>query len=156
MPTPEPTTDAAEQAANEQAQTPPAAPATDNTTYDLDLDTLVKPSKVIKLGGEPITINPPQLEELLKLSKLGGAIQKRQSGEKMSEEEAVEAINNLRAAFVDLIPELKGKQLNVEQLLALLDLVVAMAMPSDVSELEKRGITLDADQKKILQGLSNK
>lgn len=155
MPT-EPTTDAAEQAANTQAQTPPAAPAQDSSTYDLDLDTLVKPSKKIKLGGEAIEIQPPSLEELLKLSKLGGAIQKRQSGEKMSEEEAVEAINNLRDAFAELIPELKGKALNVEQLLALLDLVVAMAMPSDVSELEKRGITLDADQKKILQDLSNK
>lgn len=156
MPTPEPTTDAAEAAANEQTQATPAVPAADNSTYDLDLDTLVKPSKTIKLGGEAIVINPPSLEELLKLSKLGGAIQKRQSGEKMSEEEAVEAINNLRAAFADLVPALKGKPLNVEQLLALLDMVVSMAMPSDVSELEKRGIKLDADQKKILQDLSNK
>lgn len=156
MPTEEPTTDAAQAEANAQAQTPPAAPVEDNSTYDLDLDTLVKPSKRIKLGGEAIEIQPPSLEELLKLSKLGGAIQKRQAGEKMSEEEAVEAINNLRAAFADLIPALKGKALNVEQLLALLDMVVSMAMPSDVSELEKRGIKLDADQKKILQGLSNK
>ena len=151
----QPTTDAAEQAANEPTPTP-TPPVTDSSTYDLDLDTLVKPSKRIKLGGEAIEIQPPSLEELLKLSKLGGAIQKRQAGEKMSEEEAVEAINNLRAAFADLIPALKGKALNVEQLLALLDMVVSMAMPSDVSELEKRGIKLDADQKKILQDLSNK
>lgn len=134
---------------------------TDNTpneanTYDLDLDTLVKPSKRIKFGGEAIEIQPPSLEELLKLSKLGGQIQKRQSGQKMSEEEAVEAINSLRDAFADLVPELKGKQLNVEQLLALLDLVVGLAMPSDVTELEKRGIKLDDDQKKILSDLSNK
>ena len=74
----------------------------------------------------------------------------------MTEEEAVEAINSLRDAFAELVPELKGKPLNVEQLLALLDLVVSMAMPSDVSELEKRGIKLDADQKKILSDLSSK
>lgn len=127
-----------------------------NQQYDLDLDTLVKPSKTIRLKGEAIVINPPSLEELLKLSKLGGAIQAKQTGKKMSEEEAVEAINSLRDAFAELVPELKGKDLNVEQLLALLDMVVKMAMPSDVSELEKRGITLDADQKKILQDLSNK
>lgn len=137
MPTPEPTPN-------------------ETSAYDLDLDTLVKPSKKIKLAGEAITINPPSLEELLKLSKLGGQIQKRQTGEKMTEEEAVEAINSLRDAFAELVPELKGKPLNVEQLLALLDLVVSMAMPSDVSELEKRGIKLDADQKKILSDLSNK
>lgn len=137
MPTPEPTPN-------------------ETSAYDLDLDTLVKPSKKIKLAGEAITINPPSLEELLKLSKLGGQIQKRQTGEKMTEEEAVEAINSLRDAFAELVPELKGKPLNVEQLLALLDLVVSMAMPSDVSELEKRGIKLDADQKKILSDLSSK
>lgn len=134
----------------------PTPDTNENKTYDLDLDTLVKPSKTIKLAGEAITINPPSLEELLKLSKLGGQIQKRQTGEKMTEEEAVEAINSLRDAFADLVPELKGKPLNVEQLLALLDLVVSMAMPSDVSELEKRGIKLDADQKKILSDLSSK
>lgn len=128
----------------------------ENNTYDLDLDTLVKPSKTIKLAGEAITINPPSLEELLKLSKLGGQIQKRQTGKTMTEEEAVEAINSLRDAFAELVPELKGKPLNVEQLLALLDLVVSMAMPSDVSELEKRGIKLDDDQKKILSDLSSK
>lgn len=134
----------------------PTPDTNETNAYDLDLDTLVKPSKKIKLAGEAITINPPSLEELLKLSKLGGQIQKRQTGEKMTEEEAVEAINSLRDAFAELVPELKGKPLNVEQLLALLDLVVSMAMPSDVSELEKRGIKLDADQKKILSDLSSK
>lgn len=134
----------------------PTPDTNENKTYDLDLDTLVKPSKTIKLAGEAITINPPSLEELLKLSKLGGQIQKRQTGDKMTEEEAVDAINSLRDAFAELVPELKGKPLNVEQLLALLDLVVSMAMPSDVSELEKRGIKLDADQKKILSDLSSK
>lgn len=134
----------------------PTPDTNETNAYDLDLDTLVKPSKKIKLAGEAITINPPSLEELLKLSKLGGQIQKKQTGEKMTEEEAVEAINSLRDAFAELVPELKGKPLNVEQLLALLDLVVSMAMPSDVSELEKRGIKLDADQKKILSDLSSK
>lgn len=134
----------------------PTEPTEENKAYDLDLDTLVKPSKKIRFQGETIEIAPPSLEELLKLSKLGGQIQKKQTGEKMSEEEAIEAIGNLREAFGELVPELKGKPLNVEQLLALLEMVVQLAMPSDVAELEKRGITLDADQKKILQDLSNK
>lgn len=125
--------------------------------YDLDLDTLVKPSKKVRIGGEIIEIHPPELEQLLKLSKLGGKIQNQQSGKKMNEEEAVAAINDLRAAMVELIPELKDKPtLNVDQLLALLNLVVETAMPNDVSELEKRGITLTDDQKKILSDLSSK
>lgn len=125
--------------------------------YDLDLDTLVKPSKKVRLQGETIEIEPPELEQLLKLSKLGGQIQKQQSGKKMNEEEAVAAINNLRAAMVELIPDLKDKKpLNVDQLMALLNLVVETAMPNDVSELEKRGIKLTDDQKKILSDLSSK
>lgn len=128
---------------------------TDQSAYDLDLDTLVQPSKKIRLDGEIIEIKPPALEELLKLSKLGGEIQKMQSGEKMSEEEAVGAIGKLREAFTELIPALQGHNLNIDQLLALLNMIVKIAMPNDVSELEKRGITLDADQKKILQDFSN-
>ena len=42
------------------------------------------------------------------------------------------------------------------QMLALLNLLVDMAMPSSVEEFEKRGITLTDDQKKILQGYLNK
>lgn len=128
---------------------------TDQSAYDLDLDTLVQPSKKIRLDGEIIEIKPPALEELLKLSKLGGEIQSMQSGEKMSEEDAVAAIGKLRAAFTELIPALEGHNLNIDQLLALLNMVVKIAMPNDVTELEKRGITLDADQKKILQDFSN-
>lgn len=125
--------------------------------YDLDLDTLVKPSKKVKINGEIIEIEPPELEQLLKLSKLGGEIQKQQTGKKMSEEEAVAAIGRLREAFTELVPALKDKKpLNVDQLLALLNMVVTIAMPNDVTELEKRGIKLDADQKKILSDLSNK
>lgn len=128
---------------------------TEASAYDLDLDTLVQPSKKIRLDGEIIEIKPPALEELLKLSKLGGEIQKMQSGEKMSEEDAVAAIGKLRGAFTELIPALEGHNLNIDQLLALLNMVVKIAMPNDVTELEKRGITLDADQKKILQDFSN-
>lgn len=134
----------------------PEAVNNNQSAYDLDLDTLVKPSKKVRIGGEIITINPPSLEELLKLSKLGGAIQKKQDGKTMTEEEAVDSINSLSTAFAELVPELKDVKLNVEQLLALLDMVVKMAMPSDVTELEKRGIKLDSDQKKILQDLSSK
>ncbi len=44
-------------------------------TFDLDLDTLVKPSKKVKLNGEIIELEPPTLEELVKLAKLGGELQ---------------------------------------------------------------------------------
>jgi len=46
-----------------------------DSTFDLDLDTLVKPSKKVKLNGEIIELEPPTLEELVKLAKIGGQLQ---------------------------------------------------------------------------------
>lgn len=136
----------------DDAQTPPEAPQAASPGVDLDLDTLVRPSKKIKLGGQIITITPPDLETLFKVAKIGGELEKAQKSlSDLSEEQAVELYNNLREAFDELVPELKGHKLSYEQIFALLDMIVDMSMPADVSELEKRGIKLDSDQKKILK-----
>lgn len=120
--------------------------------YDLDLDTLAKPSKVIKIQGDAVEIKAPSLEDLIALSKLGGELQHLKSGstdpKDMDIAQVEEAITKLRKGFADLVPELANYKLNIEQLLALLDFVIAMAQPNDVAELEKRGISMDSDQKK--------
>jgi len=124
---------------------------------DLDLDTLVRPSKKIRLGGQIITITPPDLETLFKVAKMGGELQEAQKTlSDLDEQQAVELYNKLREAFDELIPELKQHKLTYEQIFALLDMIVDMSMPADVTELEKRGIKLDADQKKILKDSLNR
>lgn len=122
-------------------------------TYDLDLDTLVKPSKKVRINGEIVEIQPPSLEELVGLAKLGGELQSMQVDKKNMDVDQVEtAITKLRDGFASLVPELKDHKLNIDQLLALLDLVVQTAQPNDVKELEKRGISMSDDQKKTVSG----
>jgi hypothetical protein len=123
-----------------------------DNSVDLDLETLVGVKKNVKMpDGKIIAIAAPDLLDLLKMSKLG---QQMQDLDKLSEEETVEVFNTLKSTFVDLIPELQPYRdtLNFQQVLAVLNLVVKLAMPSDLSELEKQGITLDDDQKKALEG----
>lgn len=122
---------------------------------DLDLDILAKPSKTVKLNGKTIEVRPLEVGELFSLHKLGKEFQGVDT-KNVDEESAVGAFNALQEGLTKFIPDLKGEKLSIDQMFALLDLVISMAMPSDVEELEKRGITLSADQKKILSAYSKK
>lgn len=127
-------------------------------SVDLDLSTLVQAKKRVKMpDGNIIEIAPPALETLLKVAKIGADMQEVQGNlTELDEQKAIDLYANLTKAFKELVPELADADLNYEQTFALLDLVVQMAMPSDLKELEKRGITLSTDQKKILQNSVNK
>lgn len=116
--------------------------------FDLDLDTLSAAKKTVKIGGKVIEINPPALEDLIELAKLGGKLQKYQSGQVADAEELGAVMDELKSGITNLVPELAEHKLNLEQLLALIDLLVDSAQPKDAKELEKRGIKLDGDQKK--------
>lgn len=116
--------------------------------YDLDLDTLSASKKTVKIGGQIIEINPPALEDLIDLAKLGGKLQKYQGGAVSDAEELGDVMDKLKAGITNLVPELASHKLNLEQLLALIELLVDSAQPADAKELEKRGIKLDGDQKK--------
>lgn len=122
---------------------------------DLDLDVLAKPSKNVRLNGKVVEVRPLEVGELFRLHRLGKDFQQVDT-DNMTEEQATEAFKALHDGFTEFIPDLKGQTLSIDQLFALLDLVINMAMPSDIEELEKRGITLSADQKKILSQYSKK
>lgn len=128
---------------------------TDTTKIDLDLDILAKPSKRIKLNGKTIEVKPLEVGELFSLHRMAKDFQKLDA-DKIDEESAVDAFEALKGGFVKLIPDLEGEPLSIDQMFALLDLVIGMSMPADVEELEKRGIKLSADQKKILSQYSKK
>ena len=122
---------------------------TPNKTYDLDLDTLSQDKKRVKIGGEVIEFDPPSLEDLIELAKLGGKLQKYQGQQNVENiDEMSEVMDGLKNGLSNIVPELKDKKLNLQQLLALIDLFVDSAQPNDVKELEKRGIKMDDDQKK--------
>lgn len=121
---------------------------TTQNNFDLDLDTLSASKKTVKIGGNIIEITPPALEDLIELAKLGGKLQKYQGGQVADAEELGNVMDELKGGITKLVPELSEHKLNLDQLLALIDLLVESAQPKDAKELEKRGIKLDSDQKK--------
>lgn len=120
-----------------------------DSTFDLDLDTLSQTKKRVKIGGEVIEFDPPALEDLIELAKLGGKLQKLQGKENLENVDSIsEVMDELKNGLINIVPELKKHKLNMNQLLALIELFVDAAQPADSKELEKRGIKLDGDQKK--------
>lgn len=120
---------------------------TDNN-FDLDLDTLSQSKKRVKIGGQVVEFDPPSLEDLIELAKLGGQLQKYQKTDTADVEGMSEVMDKLKNGLTNIVPALKEHKLNINQLLALIDLFVESAQPNDTKELEKRGIKLDGDQKK--------
>lgn len=139
-----------------QQQAHSVAPESSVPNVDLDLQTLTKNKKTVRMpDGKVVEIAPPDLEALFEVAKLGGDMKAVQNNlSDLSEEEALGVYTKLKEAFTKLIPELAGYNLNYEQTFAILDLIIKISMPEDLAELEKRGIKLDSDQKKILQDYS--
>jgi hypothetical protein len=125
--------------------------APQNSTYDLDLDTLSQSKKRVKINGEVIEFDPPALEDLIEVAKLGGQLQKLQGQQAAGEIDAEfmgEVMDKLKTGLSGIVPELKDHKLNIEQLMALINLFVESAQPNDAKELEKRGVSMTDDQKK--------
>lgn len=118
-----------------------------DSTYDLDLDTLVKPSKKVKINGNIIELQPPSLEELVKLAKLGGELQGMDTTN-LNADEVSDVIDKLNNGIRELMPELNDIKLNIEQIIAVIEMMVDYATPDDQKELEKRGVSMTTDQKK--------
>lgn len=103
----------------------------------IDLDALSPEAVTVKLGEEEIKINPPSLEDVL---RLGGLSQKMAKFDTENLEDATTLIAELNAQLVKCAPGLKDKSLNTAQLLKLVTVITEMSVPPDVKELEKRGI----------------
>lgn len=116
-------------------------------SFDLDLDTLVKPSKKVKINGNIVELQPPSLEKLVKLAKLGGDLQGMDTSN-LNADEVSEVIDKLNNGIRELMPELKDIKLNIEQIIAVIEMMVDYATPADTKELEKHGVTMTRDQKK--------
>jgi hypothetical protein len=125
-------------------------PQTIDPTFDLDLDTLSQQKKRVKIQGNIVEFSPPSLEDLIELAKLGGQVQKYQQGglDANNVDDMSMLMDKLKDGLANVVPELKQYKLNMQQLLALIDLLVDSAQPADSKELQKRGIALDNDQKK--------
>lgn len=124
---------------------------TPDNTYDLDLDTLSQTKKRVKIAGQVIEFDPPALEDLIEVAKLGGELQKLQGQQAAGTVDAEfmgDVMDKLKNGLTGIVPELKDHKLNIQQLIALINLFVESAQPADAKELEKRGVSMTDDQKK--------
>ena len=66
----------------------------------------------------------------------------------LNADEVSNVIDKLNNGIRELLPELKDVKLNIEQIIAVIEMMVDYATPDDQKELEKRGISMTTDQKK--------
>lgn len=113
--------------------------------YDIDLDALAPQGKKIKWQGKIIEIKPPTTKQLLSILLLGQKNQKKfDNPEQIELDELDASTNTMRQEIWNIIPELNGVELGYGQMSALSELIVEMAMPGQLKELEKRGIKIDS------------
>ncbi len=136
--------------------------------FDLDLDVLTGKSKIVKMNGRTIEIFPPSLDELFNLQELASKF-KGMDATNLTDDQAKLVFSDLQTGLLKLIPGLasvmkepgfKGfihrlfkkkserSSLTVNQVYALINLVIEMSVPNDLKELEKNNITIGTDKKK--------
>ena len=98
---------------------------------DLDLDGLVKKTKTVKLNGKIIEIQQPSLRGLVALLDCAKTLQTLQGSDDV--EKITKQVAKFQIEIETLIPEIKGSVLTIEQMLALLQLVMELATPSTIS-----------------------
>ena len=108
----------------------------------VDLNELLPQGVTIKFGNPPrdIDIPPPRTGQLLRLGALG---QKMQTVDAQNPEAADQLDEEMAALLYEIIPGLNNEPLHTAQKLKLFEILTEMAMPEQMDELKKRGITLD-------------
>ncbi|MFA5937671.1 MAG: hypothetical protein WC822_07395 [Candidatus Paceibacterota bacterium] len=108
----------------------------------VDLNELLPQGVTIKFGSpaRDIDIPPPRTGQLLRLGALG---QKMQTVDAQNPEAADQLDDEMAALLYEIIPGLNGEPLHTAQKLKLFEILTEMAMPEQMDELKKRGITLD-------------
>lgn len=108
----------------------------------VDLNELMPQGVTIKFGNPPrdIDIPQPRTGQLLRLGALG---QKMQTVNTEDPEAADQLDADMDKLLYEIIPELNNEPLHTAQKLKLFEILTEMAMPEQMDELKKRGITLD-------------
>ena len=110
----------------------------------LDIDALAPKDRDITFGGKKIAVKPPQTVTVIRLGMLAP---KMLSADMLELKELEKLVDDLRTEVNRSIPELKGKPLSTEQLMALVDLLIDMGTPQDVKALKEKGVTVASSKK---------
>lgn len=111
----------------------------------LDLDALVPQTLKVKIGDETFDVPPPSLQDILKL----GALSQRMSKfDPDNMDVGAEMVAELTEQVYACAPALKGRNLNMAQLLGLVRALTELSTPPDIKELADQGISVDTGEKK--------
>lgn len=105
----------------------------------IDLDALAPQDVTIKFQDQLISVKPPTMGAFMKLVDLGMKL----DNDELDPEMINKLAEDLKAAVVNCIPELEGKELSVSQLTKLVEVIARMVVPPDAKELKDRGISSD-------------
>lgn len=132
--------------------------------FDLDLGGLEENGAVVRMPkslnpdkekrGEVdfITIHAPSLQGLLRLGKLVKSWNKSAEDASKSgdptDEDALDLIDDFVTKIESLVPEVRGYDLPIDKLRKVVFLAISLATPAEMKELERRGLSVNADDKK--------
>lgn len=108
----------------------------------VDLNELMPQGVTIKFGSpaRDIDIPQPRTGQLLRLGALG---QRMQTVDTNNPDEADKLDDEMSQLLYEIIPGLNNEPLATAQKLKLFEILTEMAMPEQMDELKKKGITLD-------------
>jgi hypothetical protein len=114
----------------------------------IDLDALTPQKAILKFQGNEITVDPPTVGAALKLAAAAQRMADlKDNAADIKPDELDSALDDIKEKIDVIIPELKGHELNMEQLLVVTRAISDMLIPKDAKELKERGISVDSDPK---------
>ncbi|RLA58676.1 MAG: hypothetical protein DRR04_10395 [Gammaproteobacteria bacterium] len=102
-----------------------------------------KPFKVTVRGVE-LECRPVRLSHTLILAKIGNIFENAST---VSTEEIKQSEKDINELFAELIPELKGIDLDIGSTMELIQQIMDQVEPADNKELDKKGVKFDTDPK---------
>jgi len=105
----------------------------------------LKPKEIkIKVGELELTAKPLRVSHALIMAKVGDILEKPQES---SSDEIDQAQKDLDKVIGQLIPELKGIELDMKNQMEILTELMAGIEPDDNKELREKGVKIDTDPK---------
>jgi len=112
----------------------------------LNIDELKPKAFKINLGGEETDCNPPKMSHLFMINKIGSVFK---DPEKATKDQIFEADQYFTELISDLIPELKGADIDIQYKLDVLTQITEHITPADNKELVEKGVSFDSSSPKV-------
>ena len=111
----------------------------------LNIDELKPKAFKITLAGQETDCNPPRMSHLFMINKIGSVFR---DPDKATKEQILEADQYFSEIVADLVPELKGEDIDIQFKLDVLTQITERITPADNKELAEKGVSFDSTSPK--------